>query len=151
MNASDITQNIFFQFSNLFFLFHLNFFQIFIFFIIIISFIASITCIVFFYLFFCQNLFIVQLLLWIIWIIFFVIHCVVNICTFVIEQLGKRDHCCIFEIFSKTSSDQMRMNPLNIFQIDCIFFKKLGIFCTYFNKLLTLFEKFFSLILDSYL
>ncbi len=83
--ASNVTQNILFQFTILLVVLHLNFFQILVFFLIVVSIVTSITGIVFFYLFLSQDFFLVELLVWVVGIICFVVHCVVNISAFVVE------------------------------------------------------------------
>ena len=78
-------------------------------------------------------------------IVRFVVHSIVNIRTLVIEELCKRHHRCILKIFPETPSNQMGMQPNDVFSSDSSSFKELRVIFQNFDQLITIFLEFLSL------
>ena len=56
-----------------------------------------------------------------------VIHCVVNVSALVVEELGEGHHCCVLEVFPKTASHQVHVDPLDVLTGECRLVEELGV------------------------
>lgn len=68
-----------------------------------------------------------KFLMWIVRVIFFIIHSVINIYTFMIEQFSIRYHGSVFEIFAETTCNEMDMYPSDVFFCEDLWFEVLRI------------------------
>lgn len=78
----------------------------------------------------------------------FVIHRIVHIDTLMVEQLSEGNHCRVLKVFAKTSCNEVGLDPFYVLQRVCLLVKQLRVLFTYRCKLLTLFFKILSLLLN---